>query len=263
MDSDKILTIRTPSGLSGDMMLAGLASLSMDGHAFLRRQIVALGLESLSSAEISLTTEFVSHIRGVRLKIHLPHEHHHRDLAAISRIIEQSGLSQLAQDKALAAFELLARAEGEVHGKDYREVHFHEVGALDSILDICVSCALLAELSVERLVCSPLPVADGEIDMAHGKLFSPAPAVLNMLQGVPVYGVPPEGETVTPTALALLKAWGFDFGPWPAMTVERSQIVYGGKRFAHVPNGALFVLGYEEEEPFEGPDELEGRPFLV
>lgn len=257
------MTIRTPSGLSGDMMLAGLASLLEDGDDFLHRQIDALGLESLSSSQVSLNMEYVSHVKGKRIVIDLPNEHHHRDLATISKIIEKSGLSQLAQAKALATFELLARAEGKIHGKDYRDVHFHEIGALDSILDICISCALLAEISAKHLICSPLPVADGEIDMAHGKLFAPAPAVLKLLQGVPIYGVPPEGETVTPTAIALLKAWEFGFGPWPVMTVERSQVVYGSKRFANLPNGALFVLGYKEDESFDSSDDMEVPRFLV
>ena len=99
-------------------------------------------------------------------------------------------------------------------------VRFHEVGALDSILDICMACVLFTRLSPARFVVSPLPIADGEVVCAHGVIPVPAPAVLELLEGIPVRPFSGEGETVTPTAIALLRSLGATFGPWPAMLVE-------------------------------------------
>jgi uncharacterized protein (DUF111 family) len=116
------------------------------------------------------------------------------------------------------------------------------VGALDSILDICLGAALYARLAPARLHCSPLPLCDGTIRCEHGPLASPAPAVQEMLVGVPVYGIDSRGETVTPTALAFLRAAGARFGGWPRGTVERVARAYGGRVLPGVPNGAMFFL---------------------
>jgi uncharacterized protein (DUF111 family) len=114
---------------------------------------------------------------------------------------------------------------------------------LDSIIDTCLCCRFFALLKPARFVCSPLPLADGGIHCAHGLLPSPAPAVLRMLEGIAVRGFPGVGETVTPTALSLLKALRADFGPWPEMTVLKTAISYGTKVFPDAPNGALWALG--------------------
>jgi uncharacterized protein (DUF111 family) len=144
---------------------------------------------------------------------------------------------------ARTAFELLAEVEGRIHGISASDVAFHEIGALDSILDICLAAVLFDRLQPARLICSPLPVADGAIRCAHGLLMSPAPAVQDLMAGVPIYGVPGEGETVTPTALALLKAFGATFGNWPSIVPEKLVRIYGGKVFKSLPNGALFAIG--------------------
>lgn len=171
------------------------------------------------------------------------HSHVHRSYADICSLIHNSALPAEAQKLALRAFALLAEAEAAVHGKKPAEVSFHEVGALDSIVDMCLVAALFARLQVARFVCSPLPLADGSVHCAHGCLPVPAPAVLHMLEHVPVCGFAGQGETVTPTALALLKALGAEFGPWPSMTIRCRALVYGDKVFAHAPNGAIWALG--------------------
>jgi uncharacterized protein (DUF111 family) len=114
---------------------------------------------------------------------------------------------------------------------------------LDSILDICLCAELFARLSPAQFVCGPLPLCDGIIKCDHGLLPAPAPAVFELLQGVPVRGIPSEGETVTPTAIALLKGLGAQFGAWPEMTIELTALVYGGRVLPGVANGALFALG--------------------
>ncbi|MDR2946508.1 MAG: DUF111 family protein, partial [Candidatus Adiutrix sp.] len=130
-----------------------------------------------------------------------------------------------------------------VHGLAPEEVHFHEVGALDSIMDIGLVSLLLAKLAPDRIVCGPLPVCDGVIACQHGLLSSPAPAVMKLLTGVPVVGLASRGETVTPTGIALLKGMGAEFGLWPPLVVERQTLAYGNRLLEGVPNGALFVLG--------------------
>lgn len=241
-DPARVLTVRAQSGLSGDMLLAGLAALADLDAPALEALVEELRLPVLRGC-LRLEERSVRQIAGVGCAIDLPDEHSHRSFADIRTLIENSALPEPAARSALSAFALLAEAEAAVHGAPVSEVTFHEVGALDSILDICLSCRLFDMLSPARFVCSPLPLADGAIHCAHGLLPAPAPAVLRLLPGVPVRAFSGQGETVTPTAICLLKALGADFGPWPEMVVERTVISYGSKIFADAPNGALWALG--------------------
>jgi uncharacterized protein (DUF111 family) len=237
-----VLTVRAASGLSGDMMLAGLAGLAGLRDKELNALVKELKLPALDGC-LSVEPRSVNHIAGVGCRIELPHEHAHRNLADIRKIIADSAMPDAAKELSTRAFTILAEAEAAVHGKKTDEVSFHEVGALDSILDTCMVCKIFTILQPVRFVCSPLPVADGVIHCAHGHVPSPAPAVLRLLEGVPVCSFPGQGETVTPTALSLLKALGATFGGWPAMVVEKTVISYGGKVFPDAPNGAVWVLG--------------------
>jgi len=236
------LTIRTPSGLSGDMLVAGLAAVSSPDRKSLPEILKLIGLPELKGSA-SLVRERRGGIVGWRLVVRIADTVHHRDLREIERLIAASSLAPGAKKSALSAFRILARAESTVHDIPASRVEFHEVGALDSILDILAACVLFDRLGPGRLVCSPLPVCDGVAQSAHGPLMTPAPAVLEMLTGVPVFGVPSTGETVTPTALALLKAFGAEFGPWPPMTVTRTARVFGSRTLPGIPNGAIFALG--------------------
>ena len=177
----------------------------------------------------------------------LPHQHEHRTLEDILGIIAGSGMDDEPKRLASDTFTLLAKAEAAVHGMKPEAVRFHEVGALDSILDICMACVLFTRLSPARFVVSPLPIADGEVVCAHGVIPVPAPAVLELLEGIPVRPFSGEGETVTPTAIALLRSLGATFGPWPAMLVEKRALVYGSRVFANAPNGTIFACGTELE----------------
>ena len=236
------LTVRAGSGLSGDMTLAGLALMTGASQEDLDALVAELGLDALAGS-VSLERRSVNQVAGWGCRVSLPHEHAHRSMRDITAIIEKSAMAPRAAAMALKAFSLLAGAEGAVHGLSPQEVTFHEVGALDSILDICLACSLFARLEPARFVCSPLPLADGGVQCAHGWLPTPAPAVLELLRGVPVCGFAGRGETVTPTAIALLKAMGAEFGPWPSMRIERRALVYGGRVFADAPNGAVWALG--------------------
>ena len=240
--ADKILVLRTPSGVSGDMLLTGMARI-----AGLKDIEFAEMVDSLAVAEfrgcLSLEQESVDNISGWKASINLPREHAHRGFKDIRKLIRVSELTPRAKHLAESAFAELAQAEGAIHGKVANEVTFHEVGALDSILDICLVSAIFDRISCDSFVCSPLPVCDGVIRCEHGLLAAPAPAVLQMLDGIPVYGIDSTGETVTPTAIALLKALGARFDRWPALTIEKVLRVFGGRKVPNVPNGAIFVLG--------------------
>jgi len=236
-----VLTIRANSGLSGDILLAGLLKMTELDEAEVEALLAAIMPELAGT--VSLVRKQVNHIGGWHALVNLPHQHEHRTLADITALITACGMGETAKRLATETFTLLARAEAAVHEKKPEDVHFHEVGALDSILDICMVCALFAKLAPSRFVVSPLPLADGWVTCAHGVIPVPAPAVLELLEGIPVRPFAGTGETVTPTAIALLRALGAEFGPWPAMWVERRALVYGTKVFADAPNGAIFAYG--------------------
>lgn len=237
------VVIRPSSGLSGDMILAGLARMAGAGSGELGAIAVSLGLPQDC---VSLERRTVNDVFGWGCRISLPDTTEHRTLTDIRKIIAGSGLSHAARHYAERTFGLLAEVEGRIHGIPADQVHFHEVGALDSILDICLCAELFARLAPAQFVCGPLPLCDGIVKCDHGLLPAPAPAVFELLQGVPVRGIPSEGETVTPTAIALLKGFDARFGAWPEMTISRTALVYGGRVLPGVANGALFAMGSPE-----------------
>jgi len=241
-----VLTIRANSGLSGDMLLAGLLKITDVAEEELGALLAGIMPELTGS--LRLVRKQVNHIGGWHAAVNLPHQHEHRTLADITALISACGMGDAAKGLATETFTLLAHAEGAVHEKRPEDVHFHEVGALDSILDICLTCELFAKLAPGRFVVSPLPMADGFVTCAHGIIPVPAPAVLELLEGIPVRPFAGTGETVTPTAIALLRALGAEFGPWPSMRIEKRALVYGGKVFKDAPNGAIFAGGPQFKE---------------
>lgn len=237
-----VLVLRPYTGISGDIMVAGLARMLDADQALLDELVAAVGMPELAGS-LAVVPHAVNEVGGWRCRVTLPREHSHRTLADIRAIIAKSSLTEQARALAEKTFAVLAEAEGAVHGKAPEEVSFHEVGALDSILDICLAAALFDRLRPGSFICGSLPVCDGAVTCAHGTLPAPAPAVMRLLRGVPVHGIPTHGETLTPTGLALLRAFGASFGPWPAMTITSEALVYGTRVFAHVPNGAIFACG--------------------
>ncbi len=238
----KILTVRAISGLSGDIILTGLSALSGTNTVQLNELLLRLNIPNLENC-LEITTKYVNAIQGLHTKINLPHDHSHRTFKDIVEIIEKSDLSLEAKGLSIACFDLLAEAEGKIHGKEKQTVTFHEVGALDSIIDICLSCALFDKINPDYFVSSPLPLADGSIHCAHGHIPSPAPAVFELLNNVAVVPFAGQGETITPTAIALLKVFNAEFGSWPQMHIGKTAIAYGTKVFPNVANGSLWALG--------------------
>lgn len=234
------LVIRPMSGLSGDMCVAGFARMADATNAELSAVAAGLGLPGNA---VVLEQKIVSTVSGWHARIALPHEHSHRTLKDVCKIIADSDMSPRAKAFAEDTFSLLAVAEGKIHGIAPEKVTFHEVGALDSILDTCISCAMYDRMDAPRLVCGALPLCDGMVRCAHGLMPTPAPAVLDLLEGVPVRGIASRGETVTPTAISLLKGLGAEFGEWPEMTINERALVYGTRTLPGVANGAIFARG--------------------
>ena len=179
-----------------------------------------------------------------------PHKHR-RGLQAISDIISKSYLPQQVIDDSLAVFRLLAAAEAKVHGTTLEEVHFHEVGALDCIVDIVSAVSAVHQLEIDETWCSPLHVGSGTIRCAHGILPVPAPATLELLQGVPIYSTEIKGELVTPTGAALIKHFSKKFAPMPQMVVERVGYGAGSKDFG-IPNLLRASIGVVTETAAPG-----------
>lgn len=223
-----------------------ISPLSTEGAAAL--DDLAKKIMPLFSGAVQIVRKQINGIGGYHLKISLPNAHEHRTQADITGIIEASSLDETAKKISCRCFEALAFCEGTIHGIVPEKVHFHEVGALDSILDICLTASLYVELGSPELICGPLPLADGEIVCAHGILPAPAPAVLALLPGMRVKAFPDEnaGELLTPTAAALLHALDAGFGSWPDFHITQTALVYGSREFAGVANGVIFAYGYPE-----------------
>lgn len=179
-------------------------------------------------------------------------EHHHeghpsRHLADVLAIVERSGLSPRVKAQASAIYTRLAQAEARVHGVSVEQIHFHEVGQIDAILDVAMTCIALEQLGVERLYCSAAPVGQGEIAMAHGRFPNPPPATLELLRGVPLEPLDVRGELVTTTAAAILATLVEQPGLRPPMRVEAIGYGAGRSDFA-MPNVTRITVGERSEE---------------
>ncbi|EMF46725.1 hypothetical protein B481_1654 [Planococcus halocryophilus Or1] len=157
------------------------------------------------------------------------HSHSHRKASTILQMIEKSELPKRVKERSLAVFQIIAEAEGKIHGMDPEEVHFHEVGAMDSIIDVIGVCLALESLDVVRIIASPVPTGYGKIKIAHGLYPIPAPATAEILKGVPLADFHVRGELTTPTGAGFLKALANEYGQLPAQAIE--SIGYGaGKK---------------------------------
>ena len=232
-------------GLAGDMLLAAL----LDAGADLARLQTVPGALELDGVEITVERVERQGIGALHLRVEAPHDHAHRDYLEIKRIVEGADLPGHARDRSLDAFARLAEAEGRIHGVPPEDVHFHELGSLDTLVDVCGAFVLLDELGVERVACSPLPFARGFVRAVHGVLPLPAPATLALLEGAELLGVDTEAELVTPTGAAIAAVAVDEWGALPPLTLERVGCGAGTKDFPDRPNVVRVVLGVEAERP--------------
>ncbi|MHB8809309.1 MAG: nickel pincer cofactor biosynthesis protein LarC [Desulfobulbaceae bacterium] len=214
------------SGISGDMLLGALVDAGLP-EAELHALVSGLGLTGCR-LEIVKTAE--SPLAATRVRVLVDSPQPPRHLAEIETILNDARLAPPVREKALAIFRRLAEAEAEVHGCPVTEVHFHEVGAADALLDIVGAVTGLHLLAIDKLFCSPLPMPRGWTDCAHGQLPLPAPAVCALLRGVPVFGEEIGQELVTPTGAALVRTLAEAFGPLPPMLLTRTGYGAGSRQ---------------------------------
>ncbi len=228
------------SGISGNMFLGALI------HAGFKRSVLHRELEKLhiDGYHIVVKEKTDQSISALKLTVNCTSSRKIRTLPTILNILNNSELDPQVIEEAAAVFQLLAAAEAKVHGIDINDVHFHEIGALDTIIDVVGTIVGLRQLGIDQLVCSSLPTGHGFIKCAHGLLPIPAPAVCELLRGIPTYGLNIRQELITPTGAALVAALADDFGPMPPITITATG--YGAG--SHIldndqPNFLRLIIG--------------------
>ena len=228
------------AGVSGDMIIGALIDLGVDLDA-LNQQLSSLGL---GGYEISTRAVQRSSIAATKFDVKIDQSTQpERTLAEISSIIAGSRLSDQCKARTTRVFERLAEAEARVHGTTPDKVHFHEVGAVDSIVDITGAVIGFELLGIEQFCCSPLRVGSGMVTSQHGRLPIPAPATTELLRGIPVYAGEIEGEFVTPTGAAIVATLCEVFGPMPQMNVCRVGYGAGSRDPEGFPNALRLMIG--------------------
>ena len=228
------------AGASGDMICGALVDAGADVEA-LKAQLASLGLSGYD-----ITTERVkrSGIASIKFNVAVDEAAQpHRHLKDIREIIDRSALSELTKQRALRAFEMLADAEARVHATTRERVHFHEVGAVDSIIDMVGAMVGFELLGVECFFASALRVGHGTIKAAHGVMPIPAPATAELLRDVPVYAGDLSGEFVTPTGAAIIASLSGGYGPLPEMRMTKAGYGAGTRDPQGFPNALRVVLG--------------------
>ncbi|MGC9995990.1 MAG: nickel pincer cofactor biosynthesis protein LarC [Terriglobia bacterium] len=241
------------SGISGDMFVGALLDVGLP----LERLFADLKKIPLGFYEFKRTRALRGHLVGTRVEIRVPGKQPSRKLRDIEALIRDSELSAGVKERALEVFSRLAEAEGKLHNMPPEQVHFHEVGAVDAILDIVGACIGLEFLEISQLTCSPVNVGSGCVAAAHGSLPVPAPASLELLKDLPIYSSGVDGELVTPTGAALISTLATGFGPIPPMRVERIGYGAGAREIPGHPNLARLLLG-ESAEPVRVRDGAPG-----
>lgn len=231
------------AGISGDMTLGALLDAGADEAQFRRELGKLRGIEF----DLRVSNVLRNGIQATDVQVLTSDEHPHRGLKDISDIISSSGLSEPVKARAADIFRRLAEAEAAVHGTSSEEVRFHEVGAVDAIVDIVGAAIGIELLGIERILCSPLPMGRGFVETAHGKIPLPAPAALELLKDVPIYSAGIEGELVTPTGAAIVRTLASGFGDMPSMSVQAIGCGAGKTEFPF-PNVLRILVGEASAE---------------
>ena len=234
-------------GLSRKALLEGLAPLGLDFKLVVQK--VQRGAFAARYVDVRLPKAKSKKSRGHHPHHSHPHTHdvvahaHGKQFSEIAKMLTKAKLAPSVRASALSTFEALARAEAKVHGTTVDEVHFHEVGAVDAIVDITGAAVAIETLGIDRITCSPVAIGHGTIHSDHGLLPLPAPATLELLAGIPTVPADVEWETLTPTGAAILQTLVDGFGPMPAMIVEKVGYGAGNDRKGELPNVLRAVLG--------------------
>jgi len=227
------------AGASGDMILGALVAAGADKAKLLEQ----LSLLKVDGFAVDFVTVEKSGLSALHARVQTAHEHKHRHLSHIRTIIQDSQLSDSVKQRAIAIFTKLAEAEARVHNEPVEHVHFHEVGALDAIVDVVGAAICFDLLEVDHFVCSPIHVGSGTVEMAHGRFPVPPPAVTELLKGVPFYSTDLKGELLTPTGAAIITTVCNEYGPIPQMRVEYTGYGAGTREYEKFPNVLRVMIG--------------------
>ena len=257
----RVMYIECFSGAAGDMLLGALVDAGVPvealrtalgslgvGHVVSESRVMRSGIAAtrIEVAPASGSAPRASHSHG---QAH-DHAHHHaegdeahRSLSDIVHLIGHSALPAAGKARAAALFRRLGEAEAAIHNVSIDAIHFHEVGAVDSIIDICGVVFAMDWLGIDDIVASPMNVGGGTVQIAHGTFPVPAPATVLLLKGVPIYSAGPQVELTTPTGALLVSDYATDYGPAPAMTIDRIGYGAGSRDFASTPNVVRVLIG--------------------
>jgi len=231
------------SGIAGDMILGAVIDLGVDIKV-LKKELKKL---PLTGYNIEVQQVECNHITAKDVTVTVTEDQHHRSLSDIIDILQRSTLDTKVKTLSKDIFSNLGKAEAKIHNVNIEKVHFHEVGAVDSIVDIVGSVIGITALGIEKIYCSPLPLGHGFVSCDHGILPLPAPATVELLKGIPVYTVKRNQETVTPTGAAIMRTLACEFGEMPPMKI--TKIGYGsGKIKSDYPNVLRVFLGELEKK---------------
>src|SRR6516164_6740385 len=245
----KIAYLDCSSGISGDMLLAALLDAGLERDLLLNE----LRKLPLAGYEFRCARVLRGSLTGTQVEIDVPQPQPERHLGEIRQLLQGNALTEAVKTQALKMFERLAEVEGRLHGKPAAEIHFHEVGAVDAILDIVGACVGVERLEIDELICSPLNVGGGQVETAHGTLPVPAPATAELLKGAPIYSSGVEGKLVTPTGAVIVATLASGFGPMPPVKVARIGYGAGSREYSGHPNIARLFVGERAEVSDSAP----------
>jgi len=238
------------SGASGDMILGSMIDAGLNPR-LLRKELNKLHLPSV---QIKIRKVLKNGVAGTQVRVEGKGEkRHHRNLKEMLRVIDRSSLEPEIKEKSREIFKRIASVEAKIHKELVEEIHFHEIGGLDSVVDIVGAIWGLREMGIEKVYVSKVNVGTGFVESAHGILPIPAPASLSLMKGRPIYSTGVERELLTPTGAALLTSLGSEFGPMPPLKVEK--IGYGAGR-DDLPHPNLLRLIIGDAEPDSGGERV-------
>lgn len=238
------------AGIAGDMALGAL----VDAGADVDHVVALLNRLPMPGWDLEVHPVQRGGIAATRVEVRTHETGVVRTHAHIAAMVEEARLPERVRTRALGAFAALAEVEGRLHRRHPSQVHFHEVGGVDAVVDIVGTCAALETLGVDRVHSSPVATGTGMVRSAHGVLPNPAPAVVELLRGAPTYGRDVTAELTTPTGAALLAGLAAGYGPLPAMTIEATGFGAGSRELEGLPNLTQVVIGasVDEEEASAG-----------
>ena len=241
---ERILYFDIVNGISGDMTIATLLDLGIPKEVFLD-EIYKLNLDG--EFEINIEQKNESGIVGTKVEVITKEVNSHRHLSDIYDIIDKSSLNDFVKDKSKEIFMVIAQAEAKVHGTTIDKIHFHEVGAIDSIVDVVSACILVDLLSIDKIYSTSVPVGSGFVKCDHGIMPVPAPATIEILKDIPIKLNTVKGECTTPTGAAIIKTLCDDFVD--VLEFEVKQIGYGmGHKKFEIPNILRSILGVKKKK---------------